>query len=163
MFGQDVENFESGRNYFRADSVAGDGRYPVFAHCISSAGWDALWTCYAERGRSEGGPSDSPVCRYYIPPGLGDSLFFGRGTVECNATGQKNPSFVLDDPAFMHMVLPAAGVCPANTLNVYRVLSNRPEANHRYMTDRATRDVMLAKGRLAEGDGPDLVVMCAPF
>jgi hypothetical protein len=104
----------------------------------------------------------SPVCRYYIPPGLGDSHFFGRGTVECNATGQKNPSFVLEDPAFMQMFLPAAGVCPAGTTQVYRVFSNRPDANHRYMTDKAVRDQMVAKGWLAEGDGPDLVVMCAP-
>lgn len=104
----------------------------------------------------------SPVCRYYIPPGLGDSHFFGRGTVECDATGQKNPSFVLEDPAFMHMILPDAGVCPAGTINVYRVFSNRLDANHRYMTDKATRDEMVAKGWLAEGDGPDLVVMCAP-
>lgn len=104
----------------------------------------------------------SPICRYYIPPALGDSHFFGRGTVECNATGQKNPSFVLEDAAFMHMVLPVAGACPSGTTNVYRVFSNRPDANHRYMTDKATRDQMVAKGWLAEGDGPDLVVMCAP-
>src|SRR5206468_1479689 len=25
----------------------------------------------------------SPVCRFYIPPALGDSHFFGRGTAEC--------------------------------------------------------------------------------
>ena len=104
----------------------------------------------------------SPVCRYYIPPGLGDSHFFGRGTVECNETGQKNPSFVLEDPSFMQMFLPAAGVCPANTTQVYRVFSNRPDANHRYMTDKAVRDQMVVNGWLAEGDGPDLVVMCAP-
>ena len=104
----------------------------------------------------------SPVCRYYIPPGLGDSHFFGRGTVECNATGQKNPTFVLEDPAFMQTFLPTSGVCPANTTHVYRVFSNRGDANHRYMTDRTVRDQMVAKGWLAEGDGPDLVVMCAP-
>lgn len=104
----------------------------------------------------------SPVCRYYIPPALGDSHFFGRGTVECDATGQKNPSFVLEDSTFMYMVMPSAGACPANTLDVYRVFSNRPDANHRYMTDKATRDQMVARGWLAEGDGPDLVVMCAP-
>ncbi len=54
----------------------------------------------------------SPVCRFYIPPGLGDSHFFGRGTTECDATGQKNPSFVNEDPAFMQMFLPVLGVCP---------------------------------------------------
>ena len=93
---------------------------------------------------------------------MGDSHFFGRGTAECDATGQRNPSFVLEDPAFMQMFLPVAGVCPANTTQVYRVFSNRADANHRYMTDKATRDQMVAKGWLAEGDGPDLVVMCAP-
>jgi hypothetical protein len=105
----------------------------------------------------------SPVCRYYIPPGLGDSHFFGRGVTECTSTGAKNPSFVLEDPAFMQMFLPTLGVCPVNTTQVYRVFSNRADANHRYMTDKATRDQMVAKGWLPEGDGPDLVVMCQPF
>ena len=107
-------------------------------------------------------PGTSPVCRFYIPPALGNSHFFGRGPAECNATGQKNPSFVLEDPAFMHLVVPTAGVCPAGTTPVYRVFSNRPDANHRYMTDRAVRTQMVSTGWLAEGDGPDLVVMCGP-
>lgn len=107
-------------------------------------------------------PGASPVCRYYIPPGLGDSHFFGRGTVECSNTGFKNPSFVLEDAAFMQMLLPAGGNCASDTTPIYRVFSNRPDANHRYMTDKSIRDQMSAKGWLAEGDGPDLVVMCAP-
>ena len=104
----------------------------------------------------------SPVCRFYIPPGKGDSHFFGRGIVECDATAQQNPSFILEDPAFMHMYLPVAGVCPVNTTEVFRVFDNRPDANHRYMTDKSVRDAMVAKGWLVEGDGPDHVVMCAP-
>jgi subtilisin family serine protease len=109
---------------------------------------------------SAGQPGTSPVCRYYIPPGLGDSHFFGRGTAECDATGQKNPTFVLEDPAFMQMVLPVNGTCPAGTQPVYRVFSGRADANHRYMTDAAVRDAMVARGWIAEGDGPDRVVMC---
>ena len=62
----------------------------------------------------------------------------------------------------MQMVLPVAGACPAGTTPIYRVFSNRADANHRYMTDRAVRDQMVARGWLAEGDGPDLVVMCSP-
>jgi hypothetical protein len=104
---------------------------------------------------------NSPVCRYYIPPEKGDSHFFGRGTVECNATGNANPTFILEDPQFMHVFLPVAGVCPPGTMPIYRVFSNRPDANHRYMTDRAIRNQMTGRGWLAEGDGPDLVVMCA--
>lgn len=105
----------------------------------------------------------SPVCRYRIPPALGDSHFYGRGTAECNATGQNNPSFQLEDPQFMQMFLPAQGTCPANTKQVYRTFSNRPDANHRYMTDKLTRDDMAADRWLVEGDGPDAVVMCAPL
>ncbi len=104
----------------------------------------------------------SPVCRFYIPPPLGDSHFFGRGPTECAETAAKNPSFILEDPAFMQMYLPTAGVCPSNTAEVYRVFDNRLDANHRYMTDPAIRDQMVAQGWVAEGDGPDLVVMCAP-
>ena len=104
----------------------------------------------------------SPVCRYYIPPQLGDSHFFGRGVQECTATGQNHPTFVLESPDFMYVFLPSAGTCPAGTMNVYRVFSNRPDANHRYTTDAAVRAQMVARGWLAEGDGPDAVVMCAP-
>lgn len=104
----------------------------------------------------------SPVCRFYIPPALGDTHFFGRGSAECFATAQKNPSFTLEDAAFMQMFLPVAGVCPSNTTEIYRVFDNRVDANHRYMTEKAVRDEMVAKGWIAEGDGPNLVTMCAP-
>ena len=104
----------------------------------------------------------SPLCRYYIPPALGDSHFFGRDARECSATAARNPSFVLEDAAFGYVVLPVAGTCPGGTTAVYRVFSNRADANHRYTTDRATRDRMVALGWIAEGDGPDAVAMCAP-
>jgi hypothetical protein len=69
---------------------------------------------------------------------------------------------VLEDANFMNMILPTAGECPSNTTPIYRVFSNRADANHRYLTERFLRDRMVAKGWLAEGDGPDLVVMCGP-
>ncbi len=109
------------------------------------------------------GAGTSPVCRYYIPPGKGDSHFYGRGTVECNATGAANPSFINEDPQFFHVVLPVAGVCPAGLQEVYRVFSNRLDANHRYMVVIAIRNQMTSMGWLAEGDGPNLVVMCVPL
>lgn len=109
------------------------------------------------------GNATSPVCRFYIPPANGDSHFFGRGTTECNDTATKFPTFVNEDSQFFHVILPTLGICPAGTIGVYRVFSNRPDANHRYMIDRSIRDQMVAgRNWLAEGDGPDLIVMCAP-
>ena len=104
----------------------------------------------------------SPVCRFYIPPALGDSHFFGRGTTECVATKTKFPDLVLEDDSFMHLALPSGGACPSGTVEVYRVFSNRADANHRYMTDPAVRDAMKTRGWTPEGDGPNMVVMCAP-
>jgi hypothetical protein len=104
----------------------------------------------------------SQVCRFYIPPKEGSSHWFGRSAAECNAAQQAHPDFVLEDPNFMQLYVPSGGVCPAGAVPVYRVFDNRPDANHRYTTDRATRDRMVAQGWIAEGDGPDLVVMCAP-
>ncbi|HTQ01855.1 MAG TPA: hypothetical protein VMN56_21230 [Casimicrobiaceae bacterium] len=105
----------------------------------------------------------SPVCRYYIPPPLGDSHFYGRGVQECTATGQAHPSFDNEDSQFFFVILPDAGNCPAGTVPVYRVFDNRTDANHRYMVKRDIRDAMVSQRHwIAEGDGPDLVVMCVP-
>ncbi len=123
-------------------------------------GWARTGQMFAAYGGAQAGTS--PVCRVYIPPGKGDSHFYGRGTAECTATAAANPSFITEDPQFFHVALPAVGVCPQGTIPVYRVFSNRIDANHRYMISRELRDQMTAALWLAEGDGPDLVVMCSP-
>ena len=104
----------------------------------------------------------SAVCRIYIPPGKGDGHFFGRDKNECDGTMIKNPMFVLESSEFFFLYPPNLGKCGAGQVPVYRVYTNRADANHRYTTDRATRDAMVAKGWIAEGDGADTVVMCAP-
>jgi hypothetical protein len=106
--------------------------------------------------------STSQVCRFYIPPADGNSHFFGRSPSECAASQQAHPDFVLEDPSYMHIVMPAAGTCPSGLQPVFRLFDNRADTNHRYTTDAAVRDAMVAKGWIAEGDGPDHVVMCVP-
>ena len=64
----------------------------------------------------------SQVCRFYIPPTLGNSHYFGRGAAECNATLAAHPEFVLEEPNYMHMFVPTAGNCPTGTQPIYRRL-----------------------------------------
>jgi hypothetical protein len=123
-------------------------------------GWTRTGKSFKAYVTAQAGTTD--VCRIYIIPARGDSHFFGRGQQECEATMSAHPDFTLEEPKFMAMILPTAGVCPAGTVKVYRVFSNRADANHRYMTDLAVRAQMAALGWVIEGDGPDAVVMCGP-
>jgi len=47
-------------------------------------------------------------------------------------------------------------------LPLIRLLAMQHFVGHFFGRDRAVRDQMVAKGWLAEGDGPDTVVTCAP-
>ena len=126
----------------------------------TARGWSRTgltFNVYKQQGNGTSG-----VCRYYLPPQFGDSHFFGRGPEECRKTGDLNPAFVLEQSDYMHVWLPTQGYCPGDTRPIYRVFSNRADANHRYTTDPAVRDAMVQRGWLAEGDGPDQVVMCGP-
>mgnify|MGYP003694616865 CR=1 FL=1 len=77
----------------------------------------------------------------------------------------KFPMFVEESDSVFHVNLPDpdSGACPANMVPVYRVWNGRHDSNHRYTTDISLRDEMVAKGYVAEGYGPDNVIMCAPM
>jgi glucose/arabinose dehydrogenase len=104
----------------------------------------------------------SAVCRYYIPPALGDSHFFSASPVECGIVPAMFPSFVLESAAVMYAFLPDAtsGACPATAVPIYRVWNQRADSNHRYTASRSLRDAMVVQGYVAEGYGPDAVGMC---
>ena len=72
--------------------------------------------------------------------------------------------YIEETPAEFYIALPdiASGTCPAGTSPVYRLWNARADSNHRYTADRTTRDAMIARGYIAEGYGPDGVVMCTP-
>ena len=104
----------------------------------------------------------SAVCRYYIPPATGDSHFFGRGTVECNATGcertRRSSSRIR-----VHVHVPAGrGRVPGGNDEGLSRLQQSARRQPPLHDGSAHRDQMVATGWLAEGDGPDFVVMCAP-
>ena len=106
----------------------------------------------------------SPVCRFYIPPVFGDSHFYSASPVECAQVRSAYPEFTYESPAVFYIALPdlAAATCPAATVPVYRVWDDRADTNHRYTVSLAIRQQMQALGWLAEGYGPDQVIMCAP-
>ena len=108
--------------------------------------------------------SANPVCRIYLPPSFGDSHFYSASPQECAETMDKFPWFKLEsaDVFYANLPDPVSGGCIAGTVPVYRVWNKRVDTNHRYMTSRALRDQMVANGGIAEGAGPDAVIMCSP-
>jgi hypothetical protein len=106
----------------------------------------------------------SPVCRFYIPPGFGDSHFFSASPQECSVAATMFPWLVKETDAAFYIALPdtATGACASTQTPVYRLWNGRYDSNHRYTTSSIIKAVMIAKGYIAEGYGPDQVVMCAP-
>ena len=110
-----------------------------------------------------------PVCRFYIPPELGNSHFFSASSEECEQVQQRFPAFRLETAAAFYVWQPFdanASLCEspwdyAGLVPVYRLWNGRADSNHRYTTDKAVRDAMVAQGYIAEGDGPDAIAFCS--
>jgi hypothetical protein len=105
----------------------------------------------------------NPVCRYYMPPPL-DSHFYSASPSECAIVAATYPTFVLESPNLFYIDLPdtTTGVCPPDTIPVFRLYNNRADANHRYTTDPQIKAQMISEGYIAEGYGPSATIMCAP-
>lgn len=111
----------------------------------------------------------SDVCRYYIPPAVGDSHFLSGSAAECAAVASKvqtDPNYagyVLESNAAFMVPMPdvSSGACASGSLPVYRLWNRKIDSNHRYTTVPATRDAMVAAGWVSEGYGSDGVAMCA--
>jgi len=110
------------------------------------------------------GDAASPVCRFYIPPEQGDSHFYSASPAECADVRAKFPTFVYEAPDVFYEGLPdqATGACPAGTVPVYRAWDSRVDSNHRYTVSLTIRQQMIDAGWVAEGYGPNAVIMCAP-
>jgi hypothetical protein len=105
-----------------------------------------------------------PVCRVFISYSGGSSHFYSGFANECAAasTTPGAPLF-LETPNMMYIQLASpSGMCPIGTQGVYRLWNNRADSNHRFTTDIATRDQMIAAGWRLEGSAPGFATMCAP-
>jgi hypothetical protein len=105
--------------------------------------------------------SATGVCRFYLPPGYGDSHFYSASAQECAEVRARFPAFVHESDAVFAAALPdlASGDC-ATGIPVYRLWNGRADSNHRYTTDPATRVSMLSRGYVAEGYGVYGVAFC---
>jgi serine protease len=126
------------------------------------AGWQRTGYVFNAYGSATAG--FGPVCRFYIPPGWGDSHFYSAAQSDCEIAQATWPYFQLESTNAFYIALPDlnTGACPAGTIPVYRAWNQRFDSNHRYMTSAAVRASMVASGWVAEGYGPDKVAMCAP-
>ncbi|MCL4762185.1 MAG: hypothetical protein KJ018_10510 [Burkholderiales bacterium] len=110
-------------------------------------------------------PGMNPVCRFYLRPEVGDSHFYSGDPAECDRVRQQfGASWIYESPAVFYIALPhaATSACPAGMRPVWRFF-NRFTTNHRYTPDVTLRDAMRADPAwIAEGYGPDAVIMCSP-
>ena len=113
-------------------------------------------------------PGVVPVCRFYGSPAAGlDSHFYSASVLECDQVKQKYPGvWILESDNVFEVFLPnlTTGQCPAGSIPIYRAWNNRADSNHRYTTDLAVEEAMIAKGYIAEGYGPSATptAMCSP-
>ncbi|HVE49129.1 MAG TPA: trypsin-like peptidase domain-containing protein [Casimicrobiaceae bacterium] len=107
----------------------------------------------------------NPVCRFYLKPSVGDSHFYSADPAECERVKvQFGASWIFESPSVFYIALPNAttGACPGNTRPVWRFFNSRT-TNHRYTQEVGIRESLRADPVwVAEGYGPDAVIMCAP-
>ena len=132
------------------------------------AGWQRTGQRFAVFDPATPVAGASPVCRFYGRPEAGlDSHFYSASPAECAEVLQGFGGAWMEetDDAF-GVWLPdqASGQCPAASIPVYRLWNQRHDSNHRFTTDLATLQTMIALGYKAEGYGPASapVAMCAP-
>ena len=125
------------------------------------------WERTGERflANSAPSPGTNPVCRFYLKPEVGDSHFYSADPAECARVGQQfGQSWVFESPSVFWIALPnaATSACPAGTRPLWRFF-NRITTNHRYTGEVKFRDDMRKNSAwIAEGYGPDAVIMCSP-
>jgi hypothetical protein len=105
------------------------------------------------------------VCRFFSTAfDPKSSHFYTPVPSEC-AVVKTNANWMFEAEVFHVAVPDFDGNCPAATQPVYRVYNDGQGAapNHRYTTDLAVRNAMLALGWIPEGMGKIGVIMCAPL
>lgn len=128
------------------------------------SGWAQSTGAYAAYASKADAPPDAvPVCRFWSPQY--SSHFYSADPAECDIVAQRWPDvWTLETHDAYYIFVPdkVTGECGSGRQPIYRMYNNLPIPNHRYITDRNLREWMTGAGWLAEGYGPESVMMCAP-
>ena len=109
-------------------------------------------------------PGTNPVCRFYRAPPQPDTHFYSADPAECARVRRDYPDWTYESPAVFYIALPnvLTGACPAGTRPIWRFFNTRA-TNHLYTPEVTIRDELRGDpGWIAEGYGPDAVIMCSP-
>lgn len=104
-----------------------------------------------------------PVCRFFSSQYT--SHFYTADHDECQTVIDRwSDVWVLETRTGFYIFEPdkVTGQCATGQIPVYRLYNTRGGPNHRYITDRRLRDRMVEAGWVAEGYGPDSVMLCTP-
>ena len=108
-------------------------------------------------------PGATPVCRFYQIGG--NSHFYSGDPAECVATAAKfGAAWVMESSSVFYTALPnrTSSACPSGLRPVYRFF-HVAATNHRYTAEIDIRDDLRDDSNwIAEGYGPDAVIMCSP-
>lgn len=121
---------------------------------------------YAYLNYAAAPPDVQGVCRFYANAETQiNSHYYSANFLECVNVALYWPGiWQLEQlSAFFVQVPDSLGICPANTLPVYRFFNNRRDANHRYTVDLSVRRAMLNRAWTAEGEGPNSIAFCSPI
>jgi hypothetical protein len=110
-----------------------------------------------------------PVCRFWSDQTFApkSSHFYTPFANEC-AKVKRDPAWLFEREAF-HLRLPegllGARTCPAGTQPLFRAYNDGKGGapNHRYTTDPAVLDAMIAQGWIMEGEAATRVFACVPL
>lgn len=156
-----VEYFNADVGHYFSTSLQGEIdalERGAFKGWKRSTGAIVVWPTSAD-----GPPGTVPVCRFFSARYT--SHFYTADPGECESVIARWPDvWTLETREAFHVLTPdkVTGACQPGMQPVYRMYNNRPDPNHRYITDRALRDRMTGAGWLAEGYGPDAVMFCVP-
>jgi len=91
------------------------------------------------------------------------SHFYTPYLAECQKV-QGNPDWQFEAIAFYIKLPDENGLCPIDATTLFRLYNNGMGGapNHRYTTNRAVFDQMVAQGWVPEGNGPPPIFACGP-